>query len=131
MAVGSNQNQARMWGDALGAPFDGSASSSLRFWCAAQRRVFGLAAAMPGRFMWVRFEDLCAEPERELARVLEFCGAHGATEVARDLAGEVHPPDSLGRGVRCLDRIRPDRTDLDYLASLGFDTTTQRALGPG
>lgn len=120
MALSDNQNQPRMWGPSFGVPYDGSAGSSLRFWCEAQRRVLRAAAAMPGRVLWLRFEDLCASPEHELTRLFEFCGVPDPEQSAASAADEVRPPATLGRGRRHLAEIHPRAEDLELVAELGF-----------
>lgn len=120
MALSDNQNQARLWGPSFGVPYDGTAESSLRFWCEAQRRVLRAAEAMPGRFLWLRFEDLCASPEQELARLFEFCGVHDVEQSVDRVVADVRPPESLGRGRHRLAEIRPRPEDLELVASLGF-----------
>jgi hypothetical protein len=49
---------------------------------------------MPGRYLRIRFEDLCAQPVETVARIYEFFGLEGDVEQA---AAEVRPPDTLGR----------------------------------
>jgi hypothetical protein len=117
MAVGPNQNQPRLWGTRLGVRYDGSPRASLKFWCAAHRRVLAVASSMPDRFLFVRFEDLCADPRVELERLFEFSGIVAPGRVAEMLAPMVRPPASMGRGVGLSDL---DATDVDYVRSLGF-----------
>lgn len=119
MAVSSNQNQPRLWGAALGVPHDDTPASSLRFWCAAQRRVLATAARMPDRFLFVRFEDLCADPLTGLERLFRFCGVDAADLAAEAAAPSVRRPDSLGRGLGRAD-FDVDRADVAYVRSLGF-----------
>lgn len=121
MATSSNQNQPRLWGDALGAPYDGTPAASLRYWCRAQRRATAIGATMGDRFLEVRFEDLCAAPAETFTRVLEFCGAANPGSLAARLAPSVRPPSTMGRGALSHVSTRGfDRADLDYVESLGF-----------
>jgi hypothetical protein len=76
---------------------------------------------MRDRFLWVRFEDLCDHPEHELGRILRFAGRPRST-AAMSVARQVHRPQSMGRGLRELDRIGPTEAQLSYLSSLGFAT---------
>ena len=120
MALSDNQNQARMWGPTFGVAFDGTARSSLQFWCEAQRRVVRAATSMPGRVLWLRFEDVCASPEREFTRLFEFCGVADLDAAIGPAVAEVCPPDSLGRGRRRVAEIQARQQDLEFVASLGY-----------
>jgi hypothetical protein len=117
MAVGSNQNQPRLWGDVLGVHYDGTPAASLRFWCAAQRRVLASSTRMADRFLFLRFEDLCADPRAELERLVDFCGIGDSGRIAEELAPMVRTPTTLGRGIG---RSDLDPEDLEYVRSLGF-----------
>ena len=46
------------------------------------------------RYLRIRFEDLCAEPQPVIAQLLGFLELEGDPE---ELAGEVEPPPTLGR----------------------------------
>ncbi len=120
MALSDNQNQARLWGAMLGAPYDGTPRASLRYWCAAHRRVLSVGAAMGDRFLFVRYEDLCDDPRGELGRLLEFCGVQDADAAADRLAEGVRPPSDRGRGLG-ITGLDPD--DVAYVSSLGFVTS--------
>ena len=50
---------------------------------------------LPGRYLVVRFEDLCAEPVSTIERIFEFFGLSGDAESIARL--EVERPESLGR----------------------------------
>jgi hypothetical protein len=50
---------------------------------------------LPGRYLVVRFEDLCAEPVPTIERIFEFFGLSGDAESIARL--EVERPESLGR----------------------------------
>jgi hypothetical protein len=50
---------------------------------------------MPGSYMRLRFEDLCASPTRSVARTLAFVGREGEAEALAD--EHVEAPASLGR----------------------------------
>jgi hypothetical protein len=122
MAISANQNQARMWSGVHGLDFDGSPAASLRYWCAAQRSAQQLSRTMGERFLWLRFEDLCTRPEAELRRLVDFIGAPWDDQRFGELVEQVRAPSSLGRGLRAIDRIRPDRDQLELLAASGFAT---------
>lgn len=118
MAWSGNHNQARRWGPALvGHPFEPTPRYLLAYWCAAHRRALAAASALPGRFLHLRLEELCAAPEAGLQRLLDFLGGDAAT--AARLVSLVKPPESIGRfrvaGIAAFD---PD--DVAYVESLGF-----------
>ncbi len=99
LAFSKNQNQVRKHAWAVLGPApaepDISPPRSIALWNAAN-----LAAADAGeselgeRYLRIRFEDLCAEPEAAVARVLDFLELRGD---AAELAQEVEPPPTLGR----------------------------------
>ena len=121
MAYSSNQNQLRLWGPKLlgETNIDVSPRSSLRFWCAAHRRVFSIAEPMQDRFLAIHFEDFCRNPATELPRLLDFLGADPAA--AAKLFPMIGMPSSIGRFKSfSLDRFNEE--DVLYVKSLGFDT---------
>jgi hypothetical protein len=95
MAFSENQQQLRKHGRAvlglgrLTPPRSISLWTTVNTWAAD----FG-EREMPGRYLRVRFEDLCGQPEETVARLYEFFGLEGDVEKA---AQEVRPPSSLGR----------------------------------
>jgi hypothetical protein len=95
MAFSENQQQLRKHGRAvlglgrLTPPRSISLWTTVNTWAAD----FG-EREMPGRYLRVRFEDLCSKPEETVARLYEFFGLEGDVEKA---AQEVRPPSSLGR----------------------------------
>jgi hypothetical protein len=125
VAFSKNQNQPRKHADAfLGTESEGAADAperAIELWNAVN-----LAAADTGeellgkRYLRIRYEDLCAEPEPVLASVLEFLGLTGD---AAELAREVEPPPTIGRFreqdrelVESLERIaRPALQRFGYL----------------
>lgn len=98
MAFSENQNQLTKHGGAVLAGDLAKAKTPTRS-IALWNRV-NLAAADFGeqhlgpRYLRVRFEDLCAEPGATVGAIFEFFGLDGDVEAA---AGEVRPPDTLGR----------------------------------
>jgi hypothetical protein len=98
MAFSANQVQLRKHGDAVLGPPAGEPPElrSIRLWSAVNLR-----AADPGesalgvRYLRVRFEDVCARPVEETARILAFFGLAGDAE--RIAAEEVQAPGTLGR----------------------------------
>ena len=77
MATSDNQNQPRKHYQALFAePLNETdPGGSIRLWAAANLAVADWAERNLGeRYLRLRFEDLCAEPENEVRRILEFAG---------------------------------------------------------
>ncbi len=54
------------------------------------------AAELGDRFLYLRFEDLCADPEGELRRLLDFAGLAPGADLA-EIAAKVQTPASAGR----------------------------------
>ncbi|PYM96565.1 MAG: hypothetical protein DME04_01615 [Candidatus Rokuibacteriota bacterium] len=99
MAYSPNQNQLTMHGQTLLRPAEAAWPQPVRS-AALWSRVNLLTAdygerRLAGRYLRVRFEDLCADPVLTIRRVLEFFELQGnAAEIARQ---EVTVPPSLGR----------------------------------
>jgi hypothetical protein len=97
MAFSRNQNQPLKHGEALLGPEAevDSPAGSIALWTEGN-----LAAARAGeeqlgdRYLRIRYEDLCARPEAELARLLTFLELEGDPA---ELAGDVAPPPTIGR----------------------------------
>jgi hypothetical protein len=99
VAFSKNQNQPRKHADAfLGTESQGEPDApprSIELWNALNLEAADTGEAVLGeRYLRIRFEDLCAEPEPLIARVLEFLDLEGDAEV---LAREVEPPPTIGR----------------------------------
>ncbi len=99
MAFSSNQNQLLKHGATMLGEEDGGqpeAVRSIALWGRANTLVTAYAAArLRGRYLRIRFEDLCARPDDTVAAVLDF---FGLPATAAPLATElVVPPDTLGR----------------------------------
>jgi hypothetical protein len=98
LAFSKNQNQPRKHADA----FLGSESEkpdapprSIELWNAVNLKAADAGEAELGdRYLRIRFEDLCADPEPVIARVLGFLELEGDPA---ELAEEVEPPPTLGR----------------------------------
>lgn len=97
MAYSRNQRQLAMFGNTLLGPeveFD-SPAASIALWSEAN-----LTAARYGeeelgdRYLRIRFEDLCADPEPVIARMLAFLELEGDPA---ELVSEVQAPTTLGR----------------------------------
>jgi hypothetical protein len=99
LAFSKNQNQPRKHAHAvLGTEAEGPEDAPVRsiaLWNAVNIRAADTAEAELGeRYLRIRFEDLCTEPEAVTARLLEFLDLEGDAE---ELAHEVDPPPTLGR----------------------------------
>jgi Sulfotransferase family len=96
MALSSNQVQLRKHGEAvLGSSDESEALRSIFLWSEVNLRAADHGEQMGGRYLRVRFEDLCADPAAEVARVLGFLGLTGDAEAIA--AAVVQPPPTLGR----------------------------------
>jgi sulfotransferase family protein len=98
LAFSKNQNQPRKHADAfLGtdSPKPDSPLRSIELWNGVNLQAADIAERRLGdRYLRIRFEDLCAEPEPVIAKTLAFMGLEGD---AAALAEEVQPPATLGR----------------------------------
>jgi Sulfotransferase family len=98
MAFSENQTQLVKHGDVLLRDELRKAKTPVRS-VAVWSRVNSAAAdygeeRLGDRYLRVRFEDLCARPADVLERIFEFFGLAGDPAAA---AGQVRPPDTLGR----------------------------------
>ena len=102
MAFSDNKNQLRNFGDQFGFPFpagrgpDAEAVAQLGYWIHMTDRALALGERLGDRFLYLRFDDLCAAPEAELRRLLEFAGVPAGDELAA-IAAKVATPPSSGR----------------------------------
>ena len=102
MATSDNQNQPRKHYQALfDKPLDETdPSGSIRLWAAANLGIANWGERrLASRYLRIRFEDLCVNPEIGIAALLDFAGLKTlAPGTIREIAGEfVTPPGSLGR----------------------------------
>ena len=98
MAFSDNQNQLVKHGDAVLAP-DGGAKKAVRsaaLWSAINTRAADYGETqMQGRYLRLRFEDLCSAPAETARSVWAFLGLPG--DPGEHAEAEVSPPDTLGR----------------------------------
>lgn len=104
MALSKNQNQLRKHGDAFLGVAERAMSARLRSILLWSRN--NVAAAdygethMPGAYLRVRFEDLCADPLDVTRRIYAFLGLEYNPDLVSAASAEVQAPSSLGRGLR-------------------------------
>lgn len=102
MAYSDNKNQLRNFGDQFGFPFpegrgaDAEAVAQLDYWIHMTERALTLGERLGDRFLYLRFDDLCADPEGELCRLLEFTGVEPGDDLPA-IASKVVTPASSGR----------------------------------
>ena len=102
MAYSDNKNQLRNFGDQFGFPFpaeggaDAEAATQLGYWIHMTDRALTLGEGLGDRFLFLRFDDLCADPETELRRLLDFAGLLPGTDLT-EIAANVRTPPSSGR----------------------------------
>jgi hypothetical protein len=98
MAFSENQQQLGKHGEAvLGSrpPRWRKQVPSIRLWSLVNTQAADYGEQhMPGRYLRVRFEDLCSDPAGTVGAIYDFFGLQGDVEKA---AAEVRPPDTLGR----------------------------------
>jgi len=75
------------------APLAVTPENSLSYWIAANERAIKTGQQLGDRFLLLRYEDLCAYPEREIGRLFAF--ANIAEDVAPYTA--LIAPRSIGR----------------------------------
>lgn len=102
MGLSRNRQQLTLWGRRLGiTPPPDEASvpgAQVEYWIAATRRAMEIGRARLGdRFLFVRYDDLCAAPGKELRRLLAFAGIAHDEALADRLAAGVTAPPSIGR----------------------------------
>lgn len=126
MAHNRNKTQLRLWADRFGvAPPpagdpEAEARAQLDLWIAATRRALELGTRLGERFLVLRYEDLCDEPERELGRLLDLAGLDVSAQRLARLAAQVRRPDSAGRW-RESGTEQFSAAQLEAVESLGFE----------
>jgi hypothetical protein len=124
MALSSNQVQLRKHGDAvLGPSGEPEPLRSIALWRAVNLRAAETGERMGERYLLLRFEDLCAEPDRHVAEVLRFFGLEG--DAARIAAEEVQAPPTLGRWRDSELRAALTERAGDALARFGYQSSSE------
>lgn len=101
MAFSKNVNQLLLYGEYFGisaSPDDHDLpQKQLEFWIRSNTRALSYCGeSMPGRFLVVNYDKLCAEPDAQIERILNFCELHSEPQMIRALAENI-APDSSGR----------------------------------
>jgi hypothetical protein len=97
IALSSNQNQVGHYGDIALGPAAPSPARSLRFWAWANTRSADEGSRLLGeRYLLLRLEDLCANPESEVPRLLRFAGYTGP-ELYSAITKLITSPPTIGR----------------------------------
>ena len=120
MAFSQNKNQVRFWGPTFlkRKPEEPpTPADTLEYFCEIHRRMTAMAVSpeFNNQIIFVHFEELCHQPEREIARLLDFLdlrppGDRGISA----LANLVSPPPSIGQWRKHGQSVfRPE--SLDYL----------------
>jgi Sulfotransferase family len=126
MAYSQNQNQLITWGPRFlgGSPATVNPRSSLKYWVAAHRRILEISQRMSNRFLMVNYDLLCADPARELPRIVEFLGFETSSAKVAAAAALVRPSSGIGR-FKAFPRDHFDADDIAFVESAGFDTEWQ------
>jgi hypothetical protein len=119
MAFSGNKNQLFYWGDSLlGNTGEASANRQLKYWCVVQKRAIEIGAEMADRFYLLNYDQLCAAPENEIAKLITFMQVDAPAALLASSCNLVDPPASLR--FKSQDISQLDRDAIDYVASLGF-----------
>ncbi len=120
MAHSKNQNQLKLWGKHfLGEAFDVTPYYSLKYWCVVHDRVMRIGQSMGENFLFLNFDQLCADPESGITQLLKFIGKEVEPLKTR-LMALVEQPDSIGRFTQYGTDIF-SQEDVAFVESLGFD----------
>lgn len=127
MAYSGNQNQVKNWAGHLGLTLEYTDAgkvqprSMLEYWLSANERALATAErCMPGRFLVVKFEELCLQPAVVLRQIMEFLGLGVGEQQLAELAALVRQPDSVGRYRRFDWRSQFTQEQLARLERLGY-----------
>jgi hypothetical protein len=97
IALSGNQNQVGHYGDIALGPAEPSPARSLRYWAWANTRSADEGSRLLGeRYLLLRLEDLCADPESEVPRLLRFARYTGP-EPYSAITRLITLPPTIGR----------------------------------
>lgn len=100
MAFSDNQNQAKNWGQfILNTPCDDQITPtySLDYWIAANTRALKFQQEMKENFLLIKYDELCKNPRRELAKLLLFVNRSGNLD---EYASHIYPTKTIGRHLK-------------------------------
>jgi len=100
MALADNKGDVRKFYRYLVSPdqTDPDPVACTSFWSTVNSDVADWSETHLGaRFIWSRFEDLCADPRGELRRITEAIGVELHPSLSQECLDRVHTPPSLGR----------------------------------
>lgn len=124
MAFSGNTTQVDLYGDLVVPNTDSRQSSvenAIQFWAHSNLQTKWFAEeSLPERYLRIRFEDLCADPETEIRRL--FVWLSGRDEGAQAAGAIVKSPKSIGRwrteGDSLVERIT--RIGAEALEAFGY-----------
>ena len=127
MAYSGNQVQANNWSKAVGVELTRdkggriTPGSVLDYWLTANEVALqSCDRHLAGRAYTLRFEQLCAAPAAELAKLMEFLALDIPTGELDAMAALVAPPASIGRYLQANWREDFSAGQLDRLDRLGY-----------
>jgi hypothetical protein len=125
MAFSENQNQLKMWGQHfIGNECSITPYYSLKYWCITHRRVQQIGKPMGSNFMFLNYDNFCANPEQGISVLSDFLELSAAQISETSLLELIQAPDSIGR-FKSYDTELFSEKDIAYVKELGFDTGEQ------
>ena len=120
MALSTNQNQLKFWGEGLlGRKVVVAPGDSLRFWCATHRRLLAIKKDMPERLLLLDFDKFCEDPGDGLHKLALFLEIDVAAPIKEQLLAKIKVPKSLGRYQK-VDKALFAQEDLEFVREMGF-----------
>ena len=124
MAFSNNQQQLYNWGPLFGVEAPQSKAeepaASLKYWLRANRQVLQVGRKLgQQKFMFVKFEDLCLDPEPVIQKIILFLSIAPSAEKLAAAMCIPQKPKSIGR-YRLHDQSRFDPADIKAVVDLGF-----------
>jgi hypothetical protein len=105
-------------------------AASLDYWIRANEAAIESGQALaPGGFLLLNYDELCAHPEREVARFAAFLGLDPSQEVLRELASIPRGAVSIPRAERDVEEVF-GRERVARVEALGFPMLHSRGRGP-
>ena len=121
MAHSGNQNQLEFWGQHfIAEPFEISPYYSLKYWCVVHRRVLDIGDTMGANFLFLNYDNFCANPDDGIAVLCGFLGLAPGDIPKERLLRLVSPPGSVGRFKQYGTGIFAAE-DVAFVGELGFD----------